>query len=93
MSNQSQRYASPLRYPGGKAQVVNFLKVLILENDLVGSEYVEPYAGGASVALSLLFEDYVSRVYINDLNQGVYDFWHSVLYQSEEFCALIERYP
>ena len=93
MSNPSQRYASPLRYPGGKAQVVNFLKVLMLENDLVGGEYIEPYAGGASVALSLLFEDYVSTVHINDLNQGIYDFWHSVLYESEELCGLIEQAP
>src|SRR5581483_1484493 len=93
MSNASQRYVSPLRYPGGKAQVVNFLKVLILENSIVGCEYVEPYAGGASVALSLLFEDYVSTVHINDLNQGLYDFWYSALFQSDEFCTLIEQVP
>ena len=91
MSNGSQRYSSPLRYPGGKAQMVNFLKVLLLENDLIGGEYVEPYAGGASVALSLLFEDYVSTVHINDLNPGIYDFWSSVLYQTEALCTLVEQ--
>jgi len=35
---------------------------LFLENGFVGSEYVEVYAGGASGALSLLFEEYAWRV-------------------------------
>lgn len=93
MSNAPHRYASPLRYPGGKAQVINFLKLLVLENDLVGSEYIELYAGGASVALSLLFEDYVSAVHINDLNMGVHAFWQSVLYQTDDFCTLVDEIP
>jgi DNA adenine methylase len=93
VSNPAQRYTSPLRYPGGKAQVVKFLKLLMLENGLVGSTYVEPYAGGASVALSLLFEDYVSSVQINDLNLGIYDFWQNVLYQTDAFCRMIEEVP
>lgn len=69
------RYPSPLRYPGGKGKVSNFVKLLILENGLGGIDYVEPYAGGASVALSLLFEDYVDNIHINDLNRGIYAFW------------------
>jgi DNA adenine methylase len=93
LSNAPQRYASPLRYPGGKAQMVNFIKILILENDLVGVEYCEPYAGGASVALSLLFEDYVSAIHVNDLNQAVHDFWYSILNATDAFCELIERTP
>jgi len=64
LSRQPQRYPSPLRYPGGKGKVANYIKMVLLKNKLVGSEYVEPYAGGASVALSLLFEDYVSHVHI-----------------------------
>jgi DNA adenine methylase len=93
VSNGSQRYSSPLRYPGGKAQVANFVKVLLLENDLVGSEYVEPYAGGASVALSLLFEDYVSTIHINDLNPGIHDFWKSVLDHTDDLCQLVTETP
>lgn len=53
---QLSRYPSPLRYPGGKGKIANFVKLLMIENDLVGRDYVEPYAGGASVALSLLYE-------------------------------------
>lgn len=84
-----QRYPSPLRYPGGKGKVANYIKLLLLENDLVGCEYVEPYAGGASVALSLLFEDYADRVHINDLNPSVYAFWQTVLGRTEDLCERV----
>lgn len=47
------KYVSPLRYPGGKLKVVDYVKQLIEANDLMGGTYIEPYAGGASVALSL----------------------------------------
>lgn len=82
-------YPSPLRYPGGKRKLANFVKLLFLENDLVGSEYVEPYAGGASVALSLLYEEYASHIHINDLNRSVHTFWKVVLERSDELCEAI----
>ncbi len=85
-----QLYPSPLRYPGGKGKVANFFKLLFLENDLVGSEYVEPYAGGASVALSLLFEEYASHIHINDLDRSVYTFWKVLLDRPDELCQRIE---
>ncbi len=84
-----QRYPSPLRYPGGKGKLTGFIKLLMLENGLVGAEYVEPYAGGAAVALSLLYENYASHIHINDLNRSVATFWHCVLNQSDELCARV----
>lgn len=81
------RYPSPLRYPGGKGKVANFIKLLVIENRLQGARYVEPYAGGASVALSLLFEDYVDSVQINDLNRGVYSFWCLATEQPDDLCS------
>jgi DNA adenine methylase len=86
---EGQRYPSPLRYPGGKGKVANYIKLLVLENGLVGCEYVEPYAGGASVALSLLFEEYASHVHINDLNRSVYAFWKVVLERPHDLCESI----
>ena len=47
------RFASPLRYPGGKACLTGFLTDVIEMNDLRGGAYYEPYAGGAGAALSL----------------------------------------
>lgn len=86
---QQRKFTSPLRYPGGKGKIANYLKLLLLENDLVGCRYVEPYAGGASVALSLLYEEYATHIHINDLNRSVHAFWDAVLNSTDELCARI----
>ena len=78
-------FLSPLRYPGGKAKVAK----IIAENNLLDGVYIEPYVGGASVALSLLFNEYVSRIIINDKDRAIYAFWHSVLFDTENLCRLI----
>jgi DNA adenine methylase len=88
-----RRYPSPLRYPGGKGKVANFIKLLFLQNDLVGHEYVEPYAGGASVALSLLFEDFASHIHINDIDRSVHAFWRAVLDDTDGLCRRIVETP
>ena len=46
---------TPLRYPGGKGKLAAYIKKVIEENRLLDGEYVEPYAGGAAIALELLF--------------------------------------
>src|SRR5713101_893183 len=83
------RYLSPLRYPGGKAKLANFVKLLLRTNHLCDGHYVEPYAGGASVALALLMGEYVTQVHINDLDLSVFAFWHSVLNETEALCRRI----
>lgn len=86
---RSQNYKSPLRYPGGKAKLADFVKAIFKRNNLLDGAYAEPYAGGASVALTLLFEEYASHVYINDLDPAVFAFWHSVLNKTDALCRLI----
>jgi DNA adenine methylase len=80
---------SPLRYPGGKARLAGFIQALLQSNKLYDGQYVEPYAGGASVALSLLVNECVSHVYINDLDRSVYAFWYSALHKTEALCRYI----
>ena len=84
-------FLSPLRYPGGKRKLSNFIKLVYRHNGLVGGTYAEPYAGGAAVALSLLFGEYASRVLINDVDRSIYAFWHSVLYETDELCRRIDE--
>lgn len=84
-NNMAQKYYSPLRYPGGKGKLFEFVKNLIEENGLEGQSYCEPYAGGASIPLGLLIEDYVSTIYINDIDKGIYCFWSSILRHTDEF--------
>src|SRR6202050_3219744 len=80
---------TPLRYPGGKARLAEYVKTLLKENRLLDGEYVEPYAGGAAIALELLFHEYVSRSHINDVSKPVHAFWKSVLQHTDEFCGLV----
>ena len=87
------RNPSPLRYPGGKAQLFPLVRDIIVANKLNGATYVEPFAGGAGLALKLLAEGIVSRIIINDLDAHIFAFWHSVLNECEALCDMIRRTP
>lgn len=69
------------------------MKLVLQVNDLKGASYVEPFAGGAGVALGLLFDNYVDKIFINDIDPAIYAFWHSVLNNADELCALIYDTP
>lgn len=82
---------SPLRYPGGKKRLAATVMTLLEENGLRDIEYVEPYAGGASIALGVLFSEHAATVHINDLARPVYAFWHSVINASEDLCERVNK--
>jgi DNA adenine methylase len=82
---------TPLRYPGGKAKLSEYVKEIIRANKLYDGEYVEAYAGGAAVGLELLFQEYVTKIHINDLSQPVYSFWKAVLKDTDELCRLVKN--
>lgn len=84
---------TPLRYPGGKSQLAPFVGELLRANKLLGGVYAEPYAGGAGLAWRLLFTGQVSEVWLNDIDVGIFSFWHSVLNESEQLCERIEKTP
>jgi DNA adenine methylase len=83
------QYVTPLRYPGGKGRLTQTVIDILRANNLVGGHYVEPYAGGAAIALSLLTLEYASHVHINDLNRSIHAFWKSVLEETDDLCRLI----
>lgn len=85
------KYTSPLRYPGGKSVLTNYIKLILKKNKLLDGIYVEPFAGGAGIGLSLLCSEYVSRIIINDLNYSIYAFWYSVLNYTNQLCDRIEN--
>lgn len=80
---------SPLRYPGGKTKFYNYIRKLLQCNDLIGQTYIEPFAGGAGLAVKLLLNDDVKRIVINDLDVSIYSFWYSILNHTDAFCELI----
>lgn len=89
----SNRLYSPLRYPGGKAPFAPFIAKVMNENGVAGGHYLEPYAGGAGVALDLLFHGHASHIHINDADPAVYAFWISVTRYSCKLLKLLESTP
>lgn len=83
------QHATPLRYPGGKAKMWPYVADLIRRNGCMDGNYAEPYAGGAGIAMMLLRHEYVRHVYLNDLNLGVYNFWSSILKDTDDFCDML----
>lgn len=80
---------SPFRYPGGKRRLYDLVVGLLRSNSLSDVEYAEPYAGGAGVALGLLFNEIASSVHLNDLCRPIYAAWHSVVYETEWLCRRV----
>ena len=44
-------FYSPLRYPGGKGKLEPFMELMIKKLNHVGGVYIEPFAGGAGIAI------------------------------------------
>ena len=89
--NLKTNFYSPLRYPGGKGKLSFYVQLLIEHNLLSDGHYIEPYAGGSSVALSMLFNEYSSEIHINDIDYNIFCFWDSVLNSNNQLCDLIEK--
>ncbi|MFA5668701.1 MAG: DNA adenine methylase [Balneolaceae bacterium] len=89
-SERHSQFESPLRYPGGKACIFPFISKLFYENNLLGVNYAEPYAGGSGLALKLLFNEYVNEIFINDYDYSIYAFWFSILESNQRFCDWVE---
>ncbi len=85
------RTNSPLRYPGGKNCLTDFLTDIATLNNLVGGIYVELYAGGAGAALNLLFNGTYNHIHINDFDSHIYAMWDALLNHTEEFIQKIEE--
>ena len=86
-------FYSPLRYPGGKAKLARFMEFIIKERGYIGGTYIEPFAGGAGIAVELLLRDVVSRIVINDYDKGIWSFWKAILTETERFISEIRTVP
>jgi DNA adenine methylase len=93
MARGGKQFSTPLRYPGGKGKFSKFVKQVFEANGLLDGHYVEPYAGGAGVALELLFQEYVSHIHINDIDTAIYSFWEAAVYHTSDLCELIVETP
>jgi DNA adenine methylase len=84
---------SPLRYPGGKGKLAPFMGLMINKMNIQNGTYIEPFAGGAGVALMLLMEGYVDNIVINDYDKAIYSVWRAIVSEPENLIDRILHTP
>lgn len=84
---------SPLRYPGGKGKLAPFMGLMINKMNIQNGTYIEPFAGGAGVALMLLMEGYVDNIVINDYDKAIYSVWRAIVSEPENLVDRILHTP
>ncbi len=85
-------FYSPLRYPGGKSKIAKIIAQTCEQNNF-SHHFIEPYTGGASVALFLLITKKVNKITLNDYDRSIYALWYAILNQTAALCTLIEKTP
>lgn len=86
-------FFSPLRYPGGKGKLAPFMSLIIENLGHRGGTYIEPFAGGAGIAIELLEKEVVTQIVINDLDKGIYSFWRAITTETDRFIDAINNVP
>lgn len=85
---------SPLRYPGGKSKLSPLIKYIIEHKSNQNiTTYIEPFAGGAGVALDLLINGTVNDIIINDYDKSIYSFWKAVITEPDRLIKTIIKTP
>ncbi len=83
--------SSPLRYPGGKSAMAAVLGDLRRLNGLGNRGIAEPFAGGAGASLSLLYFEETHRIYINDADPAIHDFWWTLTNRPQPFLDMLSK--
>ena len=84
---------SPLRYPGGKSNITPLIKSILETKGNRPLTYIEPFAGGAGVAINLLLDDVVDNIVINDYDKAIYSFWRALKEETDALVDLIRNTP
>lgn len=87
------RILSPLRYPGAKRRLGPYIAEVLNLNNLRPKLFVEPFAGGASVALQLLKENHVDKIALGEKDPLIASFWKIVFNDPEWLIEQIQSIP
>lgn len=87
------RTASPLRYPGGKSALLNMVSAILRDNKIDRGHYVEPFAGGGGLALSLLYKGDVGEIHLNDIDPAISALWEAMLSSADALIELMWSTP
>jgi DNA adenine methylase len=75
----SVTHRSPFRYPGGKTWLVPRVRQWIDSLGKKPDEFIEPFAGGGIVGLSMVFDDLVGHATFVELDADIAAVWRTML--------------
>src|SRR5574341_1389255 len=70
---------SPFRYPGGKTWLVPRIRQWLSSLPTKPSKFIEPFAGGAIVGLTVAFEQLADQVILVERDEQVAAVWHTII--------------
>jgi DNA adenine methylase len=87
-------HRSPFRYPGGKTWFVPRVRRWLLQRDQLPAQFIEPFAGGAIVGLSIAFDNLAKHVTLVEMDAKVGAVWELVIEagDAEWLAQRIEQY-
>lgn len=80
-------HRSPFRYPGGKTWLVPRIRQWLASLPARPAEFIEPFAGGAIVGLTVAFEKLADHVTLVELDEKVAAVWQVILGNDGEWLA------
>lgn len=78
---------SPFRYPGGKTWLVPQIRQWLASLPAKPPEFIEPFAGGAIVGLTVAFENWADTVTLVELDDQVAAVWRTILSDDAKWLA------
>lgn len=82
-------HRSPFRYPGGKTWLVPVVRRWLASLPTKPRVFCEPFCGGATVGLSMVFEGLTDRLLLAEIDENVAAVWKTVL--NDHAQKLIEK--
>jgi len=78
---------SPFRYPGGKTWLIPEIRLWLAHLSGKPHEFIEPFAGGGIVSLTVAFEELADRITMVELDEEVASVWKTILEDDYEWLA------
>lgn len=78
---------SPFRYPGGKTWLVPHVRSWLGSIAKKPRLFIEPFAGGGIISLTVAFEDLAQKVLMVELDRSIAAVWHTLLSEDNDWLA------
>lgn len=82
---------SPLRYPGSKRKLFNYLEKVLNCNGFSPQILIEPFVGGGSIFLNFLHHHKTAKAVIADKDELIYSFWKTLFSEPEYLISFLKK--